>query len=73
MPAASPDKLVVSNGARLTQKYGAAGATAVNTAVKALIKADAARGIVTVFIARGSARLAIGRCGVQRSRGRPAR
>ena len=50
MTATSPDKLVVSNCDRLTQKYGPAGATAVNTAVKKLIKADAARGIVTVFV-----------------------
>jgi hypothetical protein len=50
MRTTSPDKLVVSNGAQLTRKYGAAGATAVNNAVKALIRADAARGIVTVFV-----------------------
>ena len=49
-PAPAPDKLIVSNCERLAQKYGPAGSTAVNTAVKKLIKADAARGIVTVFV-----------------------
>ena len=50
MTASAPDKLIVSSCDRLSQKYGTAGATAVNTAVKKLIKADAARGIVTVFV-----------------------
>lgn len=50
MTASTPDKLIVSNGDRLTQKYGSAGTTALNAAVKKLIKADAARGIVTEFV-----------------------
>ncbi len=50
MSATAPDKLIVSNLDCLTQKYGSAGAGAVNTAVKKLIKADAARGIVSLFV-----------------------
>src|SRR5436309_2828652 len=50
MPTSSPDKLIVSNCDRLTQKYNATGTTAIDTAVKKLIKADASRGIVTVFV-----------------------
>jgi hypothetical protein len=50
MTASAPDKLIVSNCDRLSHKYGSAGATAVNTAVNKLKKADAARGIVTVFV-----------------------
>src|SRR5437870_2960686 len=50
MPASPPDKLIVSNRDRLVQKYSPADATAIDTAVKKLIKADASRGIVTVFV-----------------------
>jgi hypothetical protein len=47
---ATPDKLIVSNSNELTRKYKAAGKTAVEKAVKKLIQADAARGIVTAFV-----------------------
>jgi hypothetical protein len=46
----TPDKLIFSNCDQLTQKYQAAGATAIDKAVKKLIRADAARGIVTIFV-----------------------
>jgi Peptidase family C25 len=44
------DKLIVSNCAQLTQKYGATGAAAVVKAVAKLMKADAARGLVSAFV-----------------------
>jgi hypothetical protein len=50
MTALGPDKIIVSNCDKLTQKYGAAGAAAVSAAVKKLITADAARGIVTAYV-----------------------
>lgn len=50
MSPAAPDKLIVSNCERLTQKYGPAGATAVTNAVARLIKADVPRDIVTEFV-----------------------
>jgi hypothetical protein len=46
----APDKLIVSNGNELTRKYKAAGSTAIEKAIKNLIKADAARGIVTAYV-----------------------
>jgi hypothetical protein len=50
MPEAPPDKLIISNLDKLTQKYDSGGAAAVSRAVKQLITADAARGIVTAFV-----------------------
>jgi hypothetical protein len=50
MTASAPDKLIVSNGDRLTRKYGPTGAAAVKAAVRKLIKADVLRGLVTVFV-----------------------
>lgn len=50
MPHAQPDKLIVSNLARLKQKYGAAGAKQVTQAVQALVAADATRGIVSQWV-----------------------
>ena len=50
MASAEPDKLIISNRDRLTQKYKAAGVTAIDKAVKKLIQADAARGLVSVFV-----------------------
>lgn len=50
MSKRSPDKMIVSNCAQLTQKYAVAGLNAIGKAVKQLIKADAARGIEAVFI-----------------------
>ena len=40
----TPDKLIVSNSNELSQKYKAAGRTAIEKALKNLIKADAAPG-----------------------------
>lgn len=50
MPATAPDKLIVSNGERLLEKYGRAGAAAVARGVSRLIKADAGRGIVSQYV-----------------------
>jgi hypothetical protein len=50
MSKPSPDKLIVSNCAQLAKKYKAPGLGAIEKAVKALIKADAARGLVTTFV-----------------------
>ena len=44
------DKIIVSNRAALTAKYGAAGLTEIKTAVDALIAADAERGIKSRFV-----------------------
>jgi hypothetical protein len=44
------DELIVPNGHALAQKYKAAGKTALENAIKKLIKADATRGIVTVYV-----------------------
>jgi hypothetical protein len=46
----SPDKLIVSNGTALARKYTVAGKTAIEKAVKDLIQADAARGLVTSYV-----------------------
>lgn len=48
--AALEDKIIVSNRAALTAKYGAAGLTGIKTAVDALIAADAERGIKSRFV-----------------------
>lgn len=50
MSAATPDKLIISNYDQLKLKYKAAGVSAVDRAVKRLIKADATRGITTIII-----------------------
>lgn len=42
-----PGKIIVTNRQVLSQKYGAAGLTAINRAVAALVAADARRGITT--------------------------
>jgi hypothetical protein len=47
-PAA--DKIIVTNVDQLTHKYQSSGSAAIGKAVKNLIKADAARGIVTQFV-----------------------
>jgi hypothetical protein len=52
---ATPDKLIVSNGNELTRKYKATGKAAIDKAIERLIKADAARGIVTVYVDLGKA------------------
>ncbi len=46
----SPDKLIVSNGIALARKYKATGKAAIDKAIKDLIQADAARGIVTSYV-----------------------
>src|SRR6267142_786944 len=50
MPTSFVDKLVVSNLDKLTAKYGASNTAKVRTAVKKLITADAARGIVSALV-----------------------
>jgi len=50
MPAGPIDKVIVTNLARLAEKYKAPGVTAIRTAVKNLIAADAKRGLKTVLI-----------------------
>lgn len=50
MKPSAPDKLIVTNGERLAQKYGAAGAAKVDKAARRLIKADGIRGIVTHLV-----------------------
>jgi hypothetical protein len=50
MPASPPDKIIVTNCDCLVKKYGAAGEKKVETAVKKLISADAARGLTTVLV-----------------------
>jgi hypothetical protein len=54
MPAAAADKVVVTNLARLKQKYGD-GVAAVKAAVAALAAADARRGLKTVLVDLSSA------------------
>ena len=50
MPHPQADKLIVTNLDKLTQKYQAAGAAKVKTAIDKLIAADAGRGIVAKLI-----------------------
>ena len=50
MPAAPIDKVIVTNLARLAEKYKASGVTAIRTAIKNLIVADAKRGLKTVLV-----------------------
>ncbi len=55
MPTPPPDKVIVTHKARLVAKYKAAGWAAVLAAVKALVVADAARGLVTELVDLSSA------------------
>lgn len=50
MPAPNPDKLLVTNLARLEAKYGPAKMPALKAAVKKLIAADAGRGLKTALV-----------------------
>jgi Peptidase family C25 len=50
MPSPTPDKVIVTHKAALKTKYAAAGLTAIETALKNLIAADLARGLVTVVV-----------------------
>jgi hypothetical protein len=50
MTTSAPDKLIVTNAARLVQKYKAAGAARVHKAVQRLITADGTRGIVSKLV-----------------------
>ena len=50
MPAQPADKVIVTNMARLKQKYAAAGLKKVKTALRNLMDADAARGLKTVVV-----------------------
>ena len=45
------DKIILSSNAALEGKYGAAGLSSIQTAIASLISADAARGIVTQYLA----------------------
>lgn len=45
------DKLIVTNAAALTKKYGKAGKAKIDAAVQALIAADAVRGLKTSYVA----------------------
>lgn len=55
MPGATVDKLILTNCEVLTNKYGAAGTNRVKSAVKALIAADAKRGIIADWVDLGDA------------------
>jgi hypothetical protein len=46
----NPDKIIVSNCDQLISKYKKSGMLRIRAAVNRLIKADASRGIVTVFV-----------------------
>src|SRR5688500_211637 len=50
MPQVSPDKVIVSNGEMLKQKYGAGGSKKVLAAVKKLIAADKQGAINTAYV-----------------------
>jgi hypothetical protein len=50
MPTVAADKVVVTNFARLKEKYGASGVTTIRQAVKNLIDADDKRGLRTVLV-----------------------
>jgi hypothetical protein len=55
MPAATIDKVIVTNLARLKAKYGAGALPKLRQAVAALIDADASRGLKTVLVDLSSA------------------
>src|SRR5437870_4497426 len=55
MPTATADKVLVTNIAKLKEKYGASGVTTIRQAVKDLIDADAERGLKTVLVDLSSA------------------
>lgn len=55
MPAPTPDKVIVTHKAKLSGKYGPAGLSAIDAAVKKLTQTDAARGLITVTVDLSSA------------------